>query len=427
MGSHFLKRLWLLAIAIFLSNALESTGYTQTQLDPLSPDITNCPSPNATPACSLLTLSQCLWLRDHGLCEAVGVGDIILYDGLWTKEELNLLPDDHLGRLAARRPPIYELSDQPTVFGRLNDAGAPLVGRDYYGSTSQSSRIVGVRKVTLERFRDDSPAEPESVTHEVMLSSIPRRSYFFRYDGTGWRVAGAAYDGYVCDDPHEVAWDYSWFCRILIDVGVRRDHPDIAFVPGPQQLDPLLTDISNCPSADATPACALLTLSQCLWLYRRDLCAAVGAEEIIFYDGSWKDDDLKGLPDDRRGRLMGRDPPIYEVADGPTAPGRLNDVGIPVLGKDYYRRSARPVRVAGVRGVTPRRYRFASPTYEVQLDSDPRTSYFFRWTEAGWRVAGVANEGVDCVDVYELQWDYWWFCKVLIQVGVRGDHPFSAN
>lgn len=62
-------------------------------------------------------------------------------------------------------------------------------------------------------------------------------------------------------------------------------------------LDPLSTDISNCPTLDATPACALLTLSQCIWLRDPRLCNAIGAGDIIFYDGPWKDEDLRRLPD----------------------------------------------------------------------------------------------------------------------------------
>ena len=205
---------WLFALLTFIAMTSMTDAGGPPPPDALSPDITDCASLDATPACALLTLSQCLWLRDHSLCAAVGAGDIIFYDGPWKDEDLKRLPDEYRGRLEGRDPPLHEVSNEPTMFGRLNEIGVPVVGKDYYDS-AEPQRIVSVRLMDPRKFGRGDPIENRG-THEVVLSDFEYTAYIFRNDGDGWRIASIASDGLDCGEIEMVLWDHLWYCKRLI-------------------------------------------------------------------------------------------------------------------------------------------------------------------------------------------------------------------
>ena len=206
----------LTAVWLFFANAPDvSAQNLGSPPDPLSSDIAHCPGPDVTPACALLTLSQCLWVRDHTLCDAVGADDVILYDGPWKDEDLKRLPEDYRGRLWGRHPPLYEVSDESTILGRLNENGVPVVGKDYYGP-GEPSRITHVRIMDPSEFGRGDPIELRGTHTVVLSSSFEESSYIFRNDGDGWRIASIANEGIACVEVPRVLWDYLWHCKKLI-------------------------------------------------------------------------------------------------------------------------------------------------------------------------------------------------------------------
>ena len=104
-----------------------------------------------------------------------------------------------------------------------------------------------------------------------------------------------------------------------------------------QTVDPLSIDVSNCPTPAATPACATLAYSQCLWLNKPSLCAAVGAGDLVIWEGPLETvADLAAVPRHYIGRLGRRFPVIRKMVEGPNMPGRIDANGVPVLGADKY-------------------------------------------------------------------------------------------
>ena len=138
-------------LALMMVLAIGSPARAQT-LDPLSTDISNCPTPAATPACATLAYSQCLWLNKPSLCAEVGAGDLVVWEGdLVTEADLAAVPRAYVGRIEARFPEILKMVEGPTVVGRLGADGMPLLGLDDYPDKT-SHRILAVRRVDASAF-----------------------------------------------------------------------------------------------------------------------------------------------------------------------------------------------------------------------------------------------------------------------------------
>ncbi len=175
---------------------------------------------------------------------------------------------------------------------------------------------------------------------------------------------------------------------------------------GAQAVDPLSTDISNCPAPAATPACAVLAYSQCLWLNKPSLCAAVGAGDLIIWEGPLDTkSDLAAVPREYIGRLGIQFPTINGIVEGPNVVGRLDANGVPLLGSDEY--SSGSHGILAVRRVDHDRFLFDDDlekliparfhgSHEVLLGPDFVQSIFFRLEGARWVITSFASVGMDC-------------------------------
>jgi hypothetical protein len=204
-------------LALMMVLAIGSPARAQT-LDPLSTDISNCPTPAATPACATLAYSQCLWLNKPSLCAEVGAGDLVVWEGdLFTEAGLAAVPRAYVGRIEARFPEILKMVEGATVVGRLGANGMPLLGlEDYPDKTSH--QILAVRRVYAERFRSNSPFYKKPIaarfigTHEVLLGPDFVQSMFFRLEGAHWIITAFAMVGMDCVGM-DLNIPYLWHCR----------------------------------------------------------------------------------------------------------------------------------------------------------------------------------------------------------------------
>ena len=189
-----------------------------------------------------------------------------------------------------------------------------------------------------------------------------------------------------------------------------------------QTADPLSTDTSNCDTPAATPACATLAFAQCLWLNKPSLCAAIGAGDLIIWEGPFDSEaDLAAIPREYVGRLGRRFPVIYEMSPEANVVGRLNASGLPILGSDTYSGGSR--RILAVHQVDRRRFqdfddvgtivpdRFIG-SHEVLLGPEFLQSIFFRLDGSRWIITSFVSDGMDCIvnspaDNYFI---YLWRC-----------------
>lgn len=188
-------------------------------IDPLSIDVSNCPTPAATPACATLAFSQCLWLNKPSLCAAVGADDLVIWEGpLDTVADLAAVPREFIGRLGVRFPVIRKMVEEPNVPGRLDANGLPVLGTDRYSGTSQL--LLAVRRVYRERFHFDDDLEkyvPARFfgSHEVLVGPDFVRSIFFRLEGARWIITSFASVGMDCivQGEADYYYRYLWRCR----------------------------------------------------------------------------------------------------------------------------------------------------------------------------------------------------------------------
>jgi len=211
-------QLCLTALVIVWLAALITVPPVRAQnADPLSLDVSNCPTPAATPACATMAYSKCLWLNKPSLCAAVGADDLIIWDGpLDTMADLAAVPGEYIGRLGQRIPVVRNMVEGPNVLGRLDADGVPLLGMDKYATPSQ--RILAVRRVFRERFHLDTDLQayvPDRFfgSHEVLVGPEFVRSIFFRLEGARWVITSFASIGMDCLVVGEADYYYRYLWR----------------------------------------------------------------------------------------------------------------------------------------------------------------------------------------------------------------------
>lgn len=216
-------------MVLFLGNVVCHTTVWaggDSEINPLSIDVSRCPHPAATPACAAWSRALCQWQKRPELCADVGLGNWVIYEQVPLSFGEPVIPRAHVGRVAFSVPAIRRVRKGADISGALVAPGLIEFDTDpMLGAGDQL--ILGVREVSLGRFRKgrsgDDDWERYVGTHELMVGPYHPTSEFYRKEDGHWILVSWDSEGLDCKEGPNTWWlaicalQYSfgtWFSEI---------------------------------------------------------------------------------------------------------------------------------------------------------------------------------------------------------------------